>query len=73
MAVTPKQLTEVLDVNVKGTIFVAQAVIPVIASGGRIINISSIASKLGDNYIPVYGASKAAIDSLTWSWAKEVS
>ncbi|KAG5807543.1 hypothetical protein H9Q74_007378 [Fusarium xylarioides] len=71
LAVTPTQLTEVLDVNVKGAIFVAQAVVPIISPGGRIINISSIASKLGDNYIPVYGASKAALDSLTWSWAKE--
>ncbi|KAF4435589.1 3-oxoacyl-acyl-carrierreductase [Fusarium acutatum] len=71
MAVTPKQLTGVLDVNVKGPIFVAQAVVPVIAPGGRIVNISSIASKLGDNFIPIYGASKAALDSLTWSWAKE--
>ncbi|PNP79482.1 hypothetical protein FNYG_07098 [Fusarium nygamai] len=71
MAVTPKQLTEVLDVNVKGSMFVAQAVVPVITPGGRIVNISSIASKLGDSYIPIYGASKAALDSLTWSWAKE--
>ncbi|KAF5968653.1 hypothetical protein FBULB1_10636 [Fusarium bulbicola] len=66
----PTQSTEVLDVNVKGVIFVAQAVVPIISPGGRIINISSIASKLGDNYIPVYGASKAALDSLTWSWAQ---
>ncbi|KAF5708747.1 3-oxoacyl-reductase [Fusarium globosum] len=73
LAVTPKQISEVLDVNIKGTIFVAQAVIPLIAPGGRIVNISSIASKLGDNYIPVYGASKAALDSLTWSWAKEAN
>ncbi|RKL28298.1 hypothetical protein BFJ72_g12529 [Fusarium proliferatum] len=57
LAVTPKQISEVLDVNIKGTIFVAQAVIPLIAPGGRIVNISSIASKLGDNYIP-WGRSK---------------
>ncbi|KAL7762899.1 hypothetical protein ACKLNR_006257 [Fusarium oxysporum f. sp. zingiberi] len=71
LAVSPQQLTRVLNVNIKGPIFVAQAVVPLIAPGGRIVNISSIASKLGDDYIPVYGASKAALDSLTWSWAKE--
>ncbi|KAF4950819.1 hypothetical protein FGADI_7952 [Fusarium gaditjirri] len=71
LAVNPKQVTQALDVNIKGPIFVAQAVVPHIAPGGRIVNISSIASKLGDAYIPIYGASKAALDSLTWSWAKE--
>ncbi|KAH6969293.1 hypothetical protein DER45DRAFT_639475 [Fusarium avenaceum] len=71
LAVKAGQLTQAFDVNIKGPIFVAQAVVPLIAPGGRIINISSIASKLGDSVIPVYGASKAALDSLTWSWAKE--
>ncbi|KAF0639669.1 hypothetical protein FPSE5266_08940 [Fusarium pseudograminearum] len=64
-------ITQVFDVNVKGPIFVAQAVVPVMPPGGRIVNISSIASKLGYDSVPIYGASKAAIDSLTWSWAKE--
>ncbi|KAF5679385.1 3-oxoacyl-reductase [Fusarium heterosporum] len=71
LAVEPGQLTKVFDVNVNGPIFLAQAVVPLMKPGGRIINISSIASKLGDASIPVYGASKAALDSLTWSWAKE--
>jgi NAD(P)-dependent dehydrogenase (short-subunit alcohol dehydrogenase family) len=73
LAVNAGQLTQAFDVNIKGPIFVAQAVVPLIAPGGRIVNISSVASKLGDAVIPVYGASKAALDSLTWSWAKEVS
>ncbi|CAG1984046.1 unnamed protein product [Fusarium graminearum] len=64
-------ITQAFDVNVKGPIFVAQAVVPVMPPGGRIVNISSIASKLGDDSVPIYGATKAAIDSLTWSWAKE--
>ncbi|KAM0206312.1 hypothetical protein ACHAPA_008319 [Fusarium lateritium] len=71
LAVNAGQLTQAFDVNIKGPIFVAQAVVPLISRGGRIINISSVASKLGDAVIPVYGASKAALDSLTWSWAKE--
>jgi len=41
--------------------------------GGRIINISSISSKLGFEATPFYNASKAALDSLTYTWAKEVS
>jgi NAD(P)-dependent dehydrogenase (short-subunit alcohol dehydrogenase family) len=41
-------------------------------TGGRIINISSIASKMGIPLLPVYGATKAALDSLTYTWASEV-
>jgi NAD(P)-dependent dehydrogenase (short-subunit alcohol dehydrogenase family) len=60
-------------VNVYGTIFLVQAAVPHMPRGGRIINISSVASKLGLDFLPIYGASKAAIDSLSYSWAKEVS
>jgi NAD(P)-dependent dehydrogenase (short-subunit alcohol dehydrogenase family) len=73
LAISSEQVTKTLDVNIKGPILVAQAVVPYMPPGGRIINTSSIASKLGDANIPAYGASKAALDSLTWSWAKEVS
>jgi NAD(P)-dependent dehydrogenase (short-subunit alcohol dehydrogenase family) len=41
-------------------------------AGGRIINISSIASKLGLGNMPVYSSTKAALDSLTYAWAQEV-
>lgn len=60
-------------VNVYGTIFLVQAVVPHMPRGGRIINISSVASKLGLDFLPIYGASKAALDSLSYTWAKEVS
>jgi NAD(P)-dependent dehydrogenase (short-subunit alcohol dehydrogenase family) len=50
-----------------------QATIPHMPRGGRVINIGSIASKLGIHGSPVYNASKAALDSLTFSLAKEVS
>lgn len=56
----------------KGPIYVAQAAVPHMPPGGRIINITSTASKVGMHDMPVYGASKAAVDSLTYSWAKEV-
>jgi len=58
-------------VNVYGTIFLVQAVVPHMPRGGRIINISSVASKLGMDFLPIYGASKAAVDSLSYAWAKE--
>ncbi|KAJ4321425.1 hypothetical protein N0V84_005347 [Fusarium piperis] len=67
----PEDVARTFDVNVKGPIFVSQAAVPHMPPGGRVINITSTASKLGQADIPIYGASKAALDSLTWSWAKE--
>lgn len=48
-------------------------VVPHMPPGGRIINISSISSKAGLDATPIYNASKAAVDSLSYTWAKEVS
>ncbi|RAS63957.1 enoyl-ACP reductase-like protein [Lentzea atacamensis] len=39
--------------------------------GGSIINISSVTARTGTPIMSVYGASKAALDSLTLSWAVE--
>lgn len=41
--------------------------------GGRIINISTIASKMGMAVVGTHSAGKAAQDNLTASWAQEVS
>ncbi|XXG94327.1 hypothetical protein Hte_000581 [Hypoxylon texense] len=60
--------------NVYGPIFVTQAAVNLgkMPRGGRIINIGSIASKLGPAGLAIYGAAKAAQDSLTASWAREL-
>ncbi len=60
---TPQELGEVLDVNVKGTVFTVQACLqPLIASGrGRVILTSSITGPItGFPRWSHYGASKAA-------------
>ncbi|KAH8669165.1 hypothetical protein BX600DRAFT_461304 [Xylariales sp. PMI_506] len=59
------------NVNVLGPIYLARAVVPHMPQGGRIINISSVYSKMGNSNVPFYSASKAAQDSLTYIWAKE--
>ncbi|KAL6407270.1 putative short chain type protein [Ilyonectria robusta] len=71
LKVKPEEIAKMLDVNVKGPVYVAQAAIPHMPHGSRVINISSIAARLGLDDLPIYGACKAALDSLTWSWAKE--
>jgi len=70
---TTKEILETtFAVNVFGSLYVTQQVVPHMPSGGRIVNITSVAAKLGPDILPVYGASKAALDSLTYSWALEV-
>jgi NAD(P)-dependent dehydrogenase (short-subunit alcohol dehydrogenase family) len=69
---TQEQVEMTFGVNVFGAIYLVQAVIPRMPRGGRIINISSAASKIGMSNLATYGASKAATDSLTFAWAKEV-
>ncbi|KAF1988954.1 NAD(P)-binding protein [Aulographum hederae CBS 113979] len=64
-------IESIFATNVFGTIYTTQAVLPYMPKGGRIVNISSVASKLGMMYLPIYGASKAAMDSLTFAWAGE--
>lgn len=56
---------------VLGPLYLIQAVYPYMPEGGRIVNVGSVASKLGIE--PVYGAAKAAMDALTFSLARDVS
>ena len=72
---TPELLETEFGINVFAPIYLTQAVIGVgkMPRGGRIINVGSIASKLGLEVSAVYGAAKAAQDSLTMSWAGQVS
>ncbi len=61
------------DVNVKATFFLTAAIAPRMAAkgGGAIINISTMAATIGMNGLAAYGASKAAVESLTKSWTAE--
>ncbi|MCX8013712.1 MAG: SDR family oxidoreductase [Rectinema sp.] len=73
---TRDQWLKVMDVNVNGNFYLCRAVIPhMIASRrGVIINITSIAGKMGDiTASPVYGTSKGAITVLTRSLARQLA
>ncbi|KAI1381849.1 putative short-chain dehydrogenase [Hypoxylon crocopeplum] len=67
-------IQNVFGANVSGPIFLTQEVLALgkMPRGGRVINIGSIASKLGPPGMALYAASKAAQDSLTASWAAEL-
>ncbi|KAH6886421.1 hypothetical protein B0T10DRAFT_550164 [Thelonectria olida] len=70
--VTEDFYTSHFDTNVKGPIFLTQAVVPHIARGGRIVFVSSAAARLGVAGQTVYAATKAADEALVRVWAKEL-
>jgi NAD(P)-dependent dehydrogenase (short-subunit alcohol dehydrogenase family) len=61
------------DVNVRGTFFLTAALAPKMAArgGGSIVNITTMAAEFGMVGAAAYGASKAAVGSLTRTWAAE--
>ncbi|KAL2920353.1 hypothetical protein HK105_200426 [Polyrhizophydium stewartii] len=66
---------KLIGINIHGVYYTTRAAIPVIADGGAIINISSIASK---SFIPgypnvAYSATKGFVDALTRGVAAELS
>jgi 3-oxoacyl-[acyl-carrier protein] reductase len=67
-------LEAMLDVNVKGVFWLTQGVLPRLREGARIVNLSSIAGRVGRaGGRSVYGASKAAVDAFTRNWALELA
>ena len=61
------------DVNVLGVLLASKAAVAQFdAAGGSIINISSVASTLAPATFAVYAATKAAVDAVTRSLAKEL-
>jgi NAD(P)-dependent dehydrogenase (short-subunit alcohol dehydrogenase family) len=72
---TPEEeLEAILNVNIKGMFWLTQAALPRLREGARIINMSSIAGRLGTaGGRSVYGASKAAVDAFTRNWALELA
>jgi NAD(P)-dependent dehydrogenase (short-subunit alcohol dehydrogenase family) len=60
-------------INVKAPFLLAAAYAPVMAGngGGAIVNVSTMVADRGMAGMAAYGASKAALESLTRSWAAE--
>jgi NAD(P)-dependent dehydrogenase (short-subunit alcohol dehydrogenase family) len=74
MDTTPDEVVTGFALNTFGPLYLAQTVVGMgkMPHGGRIINIGTVASKLGITGMGVYGAAKAATDSLTESLAQEL-
>ena len=65
---------KMFDINVKGTVYCAQACVRQMLKqgGGVIVNMSSESGKEGSQGQSAYSATNGARDSLTRSWAKEL-
>lgn len=73
--ITAQDYRRQYDVNVGGTIFACQAVVPFMKKrgGGTIINFSSQAGRRGEPNITLYCSTKAAVISVTQSLALELA
>lgn len=68
-------IEKILSVNLKGVMYCVREVVPFMRKNkyGRIVNISSITGKRGDNNTsPCYGASKGGMITLTKSFARQL-
>lgn len=73
--ITPEEYRRVYDINVGGTLFAIQAVVPGMKrrGSGVIINFASQAGRRGEPNIAIYCSTKAAIISITQSLALELA
>ena len=64
----------VIDLNLRGTLAITKAVVRrmLLQGGGRIVNVSSVVGLSGYRGLSVYSATKAALDGLTRSLAREL-
>lgn len=67
-------IDQVVDVNLKGTVYVTRAASRVMLSrrSGSIVTISSVVGRSGYRGLSVYGATKAALDGFTRALAREL-
>lgn len=66
------QWKKVIDINLNGTFLMCKALLPIlVSSNGAIVNIASLAGKIGLPYDVAYSASKAGVIVMTKALAKE--
>lgn len=73
MEATLEDINNTFAVTVRGPLLMIRKTVPYMPQHGRIINISSIASKLALGNCALYAGGKAAMDCITLAIAAEVS
>lgn len=73
MDVTEAQFDGIVAVHFKAVVFLTQALAPLLADGGRILNVSSGLARVSLPGSGVYGAAKGAVEVLTRYQARELA
>ncbi len=71
-AITEEHVHKQFNVNVLGLLLVTQAAVKHMGSGGSIVNISSVASRITPPMGSVYSGTKGAVDAITGSLSREL-
>ncbi|WP_158807232.1 SDR family NAD(P)-dependent oxidoreductase [Beijerinckia sp. L45] len=69
---TEAQFDALFDTHVKGVFFLTQALLPALADGGRIVNVSSGLTRVSFAGFSAYSAAKGAVEILSVYMAKEL-
>jgi len=72
METTEAQFDDLFNVHLKGTFFLTQKLLPIMADGGRIVNLSSGLTRFAFPGYAAYAAMKGAIEVLSKYMAKEL-
>lgn len=71
---TAALVDEILSTNLRAPFWITQCALPLLNDGARIVNISSVAGRIGvAGGRSIYGAAKAGLDALTRNWALELA
>lgn len=70
---TEAQFDEMVNVHLKSTFFLSQKLVPLIADGGRILNVSTGLARFSLPGYAAYGAVKGGVETLTRYMARELA
>jgi NAD(P)-dependent dehydrogenase (short-subunit alcohol dehydrogenase family) len=72
-SITGQDLDELLATNLVAPVMLTQALLPLMSDGAVVVNVSTAVGQRGWPNNSVYPAAKAALESLTRSWAVELA
>ncbi len=71
--ITEEHFDKTFGINARATLFTVQKALPLMAGGGTVVLIGSIAGSIGTPGYTAYGATKAAVRSYARTWTSELA